>query len=147
MSLHMRFDCPDSELDRRALRRDVLRVMRCVGRRDAELSVVFVDDAMMRAFSREFRGIDRTTDVLAFPGGDEGEPPLLGDVAISLPTARCQARRHGCSLEAEVRRLIVHGVAHLRGHGHDSPSRARAMRAEERRILAALTGGRAYHSW
>ena len=99
----------------------------------------------MRRLNRDFRAIDRTTDVLAFPQSQDAEsipaavwPPVLGDIAISLPAARRQAPRYGHSLASEVRRLLVHGVVHLAGFDHKSPAEARAMRSEERRILSAF---------
>jgi probable rRNA maturation factor len=111
---------------------------------DAELSVVLTEDAGIRALNRTWRGIDRPTDVLSFPQR-EGEGPAgtpgapLGDVVISLETAAVQAEKLGHSLEAEVRRLLVHGVLHLLGHDHVQGGRAAAaMRRQERRLLARL---------
>ena len=113
-------------------------------------------DAHMRRLNREFRGKDLTTDVLSFPAGDiqarenhetlasEGlgmrktgdkkrSPVLLraGDIAISLPRARAQARRFGHSTGREVRILMLHGLLHLLGHDHESDG-GRMARAEKR---------------
>ncbi|MBI5509156.1 MAG: rRNA maturation RNase YbeY [Deltaproteobacteria bacterium] len=119
---------------------------------DAELSIAVVDDAAMRRLNLEWRGIDRTTDVLSFsqlegdqprapgrrgPGG--GRSLLLGDVVLSAPTARRQARRYRHPLPAEVDRLLVHAVLHLLGYDHvGSRRRALAMRRAERRLLRRL---------
>ena len=91
-------------------------------------------DAGLRSLNRRFRGEDRTTDVLSFAG--EGD--YLGDIAISVPRARTQARAGGHSLEAELQLLVVHGVLHLLGHDHASPAQRRAMWAAQDAILEKL---------
>lgn len=81
----------------------------------------FVDDAEMRVFNRDYRGQDKTTDVLSFPGGETPEGLHLGDVVISLPTAARQARQAlGGDLPRELRRLLLHGVLHCLGYDHES---------------------------
>jgi probable rRNA maturation factor len=96
-----------------------------------ELSLTLVTDRRMRALNREWRGKDRPTDVLSFPQHGAS----IGDVVISLETARRQAREGGWSLSAELRRLLAHGVLHCLGHDHHTPSQARRMAAAERRLL------------
>lgn len=85
----------------------------------ASLAVRFVGDRAMRAMNRDFRGRDRTTDVLSFPGGDTPEGRHLGDLAISVPAARRQAAAQGVTVERELRRLLLHGVLHCLGHDHE----------------------------
>jgi probable rRNA maturation factor len=70
----------------------------------------------MRRLNREYRGDDRSTDVLAFPAG---APEVLGDIVISLPYASRQASRRGESLHREVDRLLLHGYLHLLGYDHE----------------------------
>lgn len=86
-------------------------------RRAATVSVLLCGDARMRRLNREYRGIDRPTDVLSFPASD---PAFLGDVAVDVPYAARQARRRGHSLEREVQLLLAHGVLHLLGHDHET---------------------------
>ncbi len=77
----------------------------------------------MQALNRNFRGFDRTTDVLSFPAGDSispGEAPYLGDVVISVETARRQALRRGSTLPRELRVLALHGYLHLQGYDHET---------------------------
>lgn len=95
-------------------------------------AVRFVGDRTMRAFNRDFRGKDRTTDVLSFPGepGPEGWP--LGDVAISVPQAARQAGELGIRVERELRLLILHGALHCLGHDHETDGGE--MSALERRL-------------
>ena len=96
------------------------------------LSVALVSDRQMRQLNRRWRGQDRSTDVLAFPLDERG---ALGDVVISLDTARRQAREGGWPLAAELRRLLAHGILHCRGHDHGDERAARRMAAAERKLL------------
>lgn len=139
---------------------DARHLMALVGLAACELSIVIADDAFVHALNREFRGKDRPTDVLSFPqleeahevrAGDrlmqrEQARPLalvaetvLGDVVISVDTARRQARRLGVTPAARMRTLLVHGLLHLLGYDHErSPAEARRMFARERELAAAL---------
>jgi len=102
----------------------------------AELSVLLTGDRALRTLNRRWRGADRATDVLSFPLHDPpGKSDELGDVAISIDTARRRARREGRPLLAEVNRYLVHGILHLLGHDHERPEDARAMAAAEERVL------------
>lgn len=96
-----------------------------------ELSLTLVSDRRMRALNRRWRGKDRPTDVLSFPQHGAS----IGDVVISLDTARRQAREGGWPLSAELRRLLAHGLLHCLGHDHQTPGAARRMAAAERRLL------------
>jgi len=109
--------------------------------RDAELSLVLVSDRVMHELNRTWRGKNRPTDVLAFAQGEEGPAPdgLLGDVVISVDTARRQAAAFGHSLVVEADRLLVHGLLHLLGYDHErSPAEARRMQRKERAVLRAI---------
>ncbi len=92
-------------------------------------------DAHMRRLNRQFRRKDSTTDVLSFPAGDgfghAGGALRAGDIAISLPRARAQARRYGHSTEREIRVLMLHGLLHLLGFNHQSDG-GRMARSEKR---------------
>jgi probable rRNA maturation factor len=117
------------------------RMLRAAGREQAELSVVLVDDSTIQRLNREYRAIDRPTDVLSFPmleGDFAGlQPELLGDVAISIPTAARQAKRARRSLEHEVAHLLAHGILHLLGMDHDTRRREAVMRKETERLVEA----------
>ena len=129
-------------MSRRVLARKAKAILDAVGRGDRELSIRLVGDAEMRRLNRRWRGRDRTTDVLSFPLEEGPFPEIaiaLGDVVISLDTARRQAEERGLSLRAEVDRLLVHGVLHLAGYDHEvSPREERRMKRKERRVLADL---------
>lgn len=101
---------------------------------ESELSVVLCGDEVIHELNREWRGKDRPTDVLAFAMG-EGEaggisPGLLGDVVISVDTARRQAPEHGRTILGEVTMLLAHGLLHLLGYDHRTPDEDRRMRAK-----------------
>jgi probable rRNA maturation factor len=99
----------------------------------AEVSLSVVPDAEMRKLNLRWRRKDRPTDVLSFPL-QEGRRHL-GDVVISLDTARRQAKDGGWPLSAELRRLLAHGLLHCAGHDHEAPDDARRMQRAERRLL------------
>jgi probable rRNA maturation factor len=118
------------------------------GHPDAEVSLVFVDDDYIHRLNREYRGVDRPTDVLSFalqegePMPAAGEEILLGDVVISLEMARRQSEEYGHSFEREVAFLVVHGVLHLLGYDHQTEEQRRAMREKEETIMARMGLGR-----
>jgi len=106
-----------------------------------DLTVLLGDDAQVRELNRQYLAIDAPTDVLSFPAG-EADPDTgvtyLGDVIISVPQARAQARAAGHGLEAEVQLLVVHGVLHLLGHDHAQPRARERMWAAQADVLSQL---------
>jgi probable rRNA maturation factor len=120
----------------REFERRLRRALR-LGRR--HFTVCLIDDAAMEQMNRRFRGKARPTDVLSFPWNDAGSRPLmkrgsdpmrhfLGDIAISVETARRNARLEGHSLRNEIRWLILHGVLHLLGYNHETDGGAMTAR-------------------
>jgi probable rRNA maturation factor len=101
-----------------------------------EVSLVLAGDRLLRRLNRDFRGKDRPTDVLSFPG-DGGEAGL-GDVVISVETAGRNARRLGRSLLQELDVLALHGFLHVLGHDHETDGGA--MDRLERRLRKQLLG-------
>ena len=93
-------------------------------------SVCLVSDAVMQRYQKRFRGVNQSTDVLAFPDGAAGR---AGDLLVSAETARRQARRLGHSVETEIQILLLHGLLHLRGLDHKGPRDAARMARAERR--------------
>ncbi len=105
-----------------------------------EVAVVVVGDREMRRLNRRFRGIDRPTDVLAFPldanPAKADADRMLGEIYCNHDHTRRWQREHGWSLAAELVRLAVHGCLHLLGFDHKTKAEARAMTAAEERIMA-----------
>lgn len=118
----------------RILRKAAKAALRHHNAANAELTLALMGDAGLRSLNRRFRGEDKATDVLSFPG----EGGYLGDIAISVPHARAQARAGGHSLAAELQLLAVHGVLHLLGHDHARPAQRRTMWAAQDAILQQL---------
>lgn len=128
-------DHPSSAWAVRVLRRAARTFVKtlCPG---GELSIVVTTDREIRKLNRQWRGKDEATDVLSF----EQDPKLglLGDVVISLDTARRQAREGGRPLSEELERLLAHGVLHLLGHDHQKPAEARKMAKAEAALLGQV---------
>jgi len=132
----------------RRIERTARDLLLASGRPDASLSLTFVGDAAMRRLNRQYRGYDRSTDVLSFPLYEPFTVPkkapehapelLLGDVIISVDVAARQARAYEATLEAEITRLLVHSVAHLLGHDHEEPCERKRMLREEKKLAAAV---------
>jgi len=107
-----------------------------------EVSVALVDDSTMRELNRSYRGYDKPTDVLAF-ALREGEAfaPVdeepLGDVIVSIPTARRQAAARRRSVLDEVTMLVAHGLLHLLGYDHATKAEEKVMTAKTRELEAA----------
>ena len=95
-----------------------------------EVSVTFTDNEEIHKLNKQFRGVDRPTDVLSFPlfdyEGESEEPPvdeligMLGDIVLSLEQAELQAKEYGHSFEREVAFLTVHSMLHLLGYDHET---------------------------
>lgn len=109
----------------------------------AAADVTLVSNKKIREYNRDFRGVDRATDVLSFPMGDgeeyDQDPDtgecLLGDIVISLEKASEQAAEYGHSYEREVGFLTIHSMLHLLGYDHIDESEGDEMRAHEKIIL------------
>ena len=133
------------EEDRRLLRRRLGRMVRAVERaeaseRELEVSVLVTDDATIHELNRDYRGKDRPTDVLAF-AQREGEggglhPEILGDIVVSLETARRQAKQ---GLLAEILFLSAHGLCHLLGYDHQTDAEEAEMNERVGAVLAEGT--------
>ena len=111
---------------------------------ESEMSVLLVDDRAIRDLNRDFRNIDRATDVLSFPSGEyplaEGADYLyIGDMALSLERARKQAEEYGHSYEREVAFLTAHSVLHCLGYDHEEgPEEEKDMFSRQEAILLEM---------
>ena len=116
------------------------RILQSLGCLKAELSLLLVNDTQIQRLNRRYRGIDRPTDVLAFSMQEGENPPtasqMLGDVVISVGTAKRWAKSQGRPLELEVTVLLIHGILHLLGYHHEGSKEA--ARLVERKTRAVL---------
>ena len=141
-------------LDTRAFANVLERLLAEIGERGTSVSLTFVRDAEMRELNRTHRDKDAPTDVLSFPlfapegfdrsgatrplvAGAEAER-MLGDIVVSVDTARRQAAEYDAPLAREVERLLIHAVLHLAGHDHIETGERTVMEAEERRLADAI---------
>jgi len=110
---------------------------------EGELSLVFTDDEAIRALNARWRGKDKPTNVLSFPGAPlkpgGGPGPMLGDVVIARETVEREAELEGKPFGHHLSHLLVHGFLHLLGYDHEDPAEAVQMEALERRVLAGLS--------
>ena len=113
----------------------------------AEISVRFVDDEIIHELNREYRHVDRSTDVLSFPLGENGVydinhdtgAKILGDIVISMQHAVMQAELYGHTLQREIAFLTVHSMLHLLGYDHEAEGLERVrMREKEEAVLTQL---------
>jgi probable rRNA maturation factor len=106
----------------------------------AELSVVLTDDAEQKALNRDWRGIDKPTNVLSFPQIEPFGPVsgILGDVILARQTLEREAVEQGVSFEDHFTHLMVHGFLHILGYDHMDDDEALVMEGLETQILASL---------
>ena len=107
----------------------------------ATVSVLLTDDDTIQKLNRDFRGIDKPTDVLSFEDGESPFPDApvhLGDIAISVPYALRDAEREGWGESAEFQLIAVHGTLHLLGHDHGDDDEKARMWAAQEKILRSL---------
>lgn len=137
--IHYRNAAQEGGVNGPALVRTARSLLGAAGQPGASLSITLLDDAAMRNLNREHRGKDRATDVLSFGAGEDlGPEQLLGDVVISVETARRQAAEYDAPLQSEIYRLLIHGLLHVLGHDHEGPADREKMEAEERRLAKAI---------
>ncbi|HET9533162.1 MAG TPA: rRNA maturation RNase YbeY [Blastocatellia bacterium] len=114
-------------IDRSEIARLAAATIAALSREQMSAAIVFVRDPVMRSLNREYRNIDRATDVLSFPSRDEqtasesfGDALFLGDVVVSTDTALRQAQEAGHNVERELSELVIHGILHLCGYDHET---------------------------
>ena len=93
------------------------KALHAIGKSESSATIAFVSDKRIRELNRQFRGIDKATDVLSFPAEEKVN---LGDIAVSIDTAAMQAKENGLTLDGEIAQLILHGLLHLCGYDHET---------------------------
>jgi probable rRNA maturation factor len=112
-----------------ALTRHILRIEK----QKLPVNIIFTDDHTLENLNSRFRKKHRPTDVLSFPA--DPELGIIGEIYISIDTARQQARDYNAPLREEVLRLVCHGVLHLCGYDHDSEKNTVRMQNKEKQYL------------
>ena len=122
------------------------KVAELYGLKNAEVSVTLTDDEHIHKLNREYRGVDRPTDVLSFALTESDEPTveggpeteILGDLILSVERVAAQAEEYGHSLKREAAFLTLHGMLHLLGYDHIKDEDREEMEAEQRTVMDAL---------
>ena len=109
--------------------------------RSVAVRLVDADEAVQ--LNRDYRGKDYAPNVLSFPLDDDfplppGKPRPLGDIVLCLPVVQAEAAEYGKTFEQRLAHLLIHGLLHLAGHGHDEEPRRLAMEALEAAVMADL---------
>jgi len=119
--VHIRWDRRPAQPTAEALRKVITGCLGSLGSENTEVHLVLTGDQTMRELNQRFRDIDRSTDVLSFPDGDElpSKRRLLGEIVISLDSARHQAEALGHGEVRELCELALHGTLHLLGYDHE----------------------------
>lgn len=132
-------------VNRRAAARLSRVVLDRIGRQDATLTITFIRDRAMRRLNRDYRGIDKPTDVLSFAYHeaddvfeDGSEAGHIGDLVISAETAERYAGELGLTFEREIEHLVIHGTLHLAGYDHETDKGE--MNRLERKLRKELLG-------
>ena len=110
-------------------------------RPEAEVSLLLCDDARIRDINREWRGLDKPTNVLSFPAAPPamlGESPAVGDIAIAYETVAREAEEEAKSFRDHYMHMVLHGFLHLIGYDHETDEEADEMEALETSILGGL---------
>ena len=132
---------PDA-LDARAEQavREALKQSKATVTGASELSVVLTDDAEQQGLNRDWRGIDKSTNVLSFPQIEPFGPVsgILGDIILARETLEREALEQGVSFEDHFTHLMVHGFLHILGYDHMDDDEALVMESLETQILASL---------
>lgn len=105
------------------------KILSALGNREARVCILFADDAGIRKLNKRYRRRDKSTDVLAFD---------TGDIIISAETAARNSRDFGTTMADELKLYMIHGILHLAGYDDGSPSKRRAMRTMEEKVLRIL---------
>jgi phosphate starvation-inducible protein PhoH and related proteins len=134
---------PDCEQIVRAAATATLTSQAASGRAGRSVAILLADDDTLRELNGRFRQVDKSTNVLAFEGGDNMSPARgqdlhLGDIAVAYQTIEREAREQDKTLSDHLSHMIVHGVLHLLGYDHEDASERKQMEAIERAVLAEL---------
>ena len=151
MDITINVDPETLELDEE-IKHEIIRAVETMGdlydAANCEVSITVTDDQRIHDLNRQYRGIDRPTDVLSFAFNESDEPEIifddedhidtLGDIIVSIDRARAQAVEYGHSFKREIIFLIVHGMLHLLGYDHIEESDRLEMEAEQKFVMAEL---------
>jgi probable rRNA maturation factor len=131
------------------LKSDAKKILHALNYVDFALTILLTNNTVIQSYNREYRGIDKPTDILSFSFHDylkPGEPieaccndeKNIGDLVISLEYVQNDAEKWGESFEQRIQTLLVHGICHLLGYDHETEEEYNIMHREEMRLLKVL---------
>ncbi len=124
--------------EKKNIRSTVLKTLKLLDQsKDSEICISFVDDETIRELNNSYRNINRATDVLSFLQ-DGPDFSILGDIVISVNTAKRHAVRYENTYEFEINKLLVHGILHLLGYDHKKKKEIIVMREKEKELLTQI---------
>lgn len=136
------FNETEEKIELEALKELMNYATKCEKVENAVFNIIFIDNEKIHKMNKEYRGIDRATDVISFALEDddtcvhiEGTPRILGDIYISIEKAKEQAEAYGHSFKREISFLAVHGLLHLLGYDHMKPEEEKMMFGRQELIL------------
>ncbi|MFC1666243.1 rRNA maturation RNase YbeY [Candidatus Omnitrophota bacterium] len=127
------------KIDKKEIARCAKFVLRAMGEHNAELSLLFVKDYYIKELNRKYRKINSRTDVLVFAmregQGILKDSPILGDVVISVETAKREAKKRKLSIHKETCLYLVHGILHLLGYDDIKKRDRQIMKSKEEELM------------
>ena len=144
MAVLLRNEHPEIKIDSLDIKLKNQKIMIHLDFLDQEISILFMKDVDIRQLNKEFRNVDKATDVLSFPQNqDDGlsfpSEKILGDIAISLDKAKFQAKQHDLAFKEEIILLLIHGILHLLGYDHEISEREEIkMRKKTRELFKEI---------
>ncbi|KAF0156520.1 MAG: putative rRNA maturation factor [Syntrophaceae bacterium] len=133
------------KIDKRKIRAKVTKLLGLLDCGNKEISITFVDDETIQGINQQYLSKDRPTNVISFPlqEGEFGDmnPEILGDIVISVDTARRDAEKGHFNFDEEILFLIIHGLLHLLGYNHENTSKGNTLRMaqKEKELFRLLT--------
>ena len=127
MEVHIANLC-NSKVKAGEIQSTIRKILKTEKSKSEGVNIIFCDDKKILELNRRFRQINKPTDVLSFPFDDSD---LLGEIYISLDTAKKQSEKNGNSFDNEIQRLVVHGCVHLLGYNHKNKRDQRKMEEVE----------------
>ena len=126
-------------LAEQTVREAIVAASATISTKNGELSIVLTDDSSIRALNRQWRGIDKPTNVLSFPGlGIDDGPRMFGDIVIAYETLERECEQDQREFLHHLAHLAVHGFLHLIGYDHETDAEADKMEGLESRIMTRL---------
>lgn len=136
MGIQIRYEKKIPEIKRRRLRQKIKTVLKDLGCDKKEISILFTDDKKIAELNKRYLKRDGPTNVMSFPIMERG---ILGDIVISVDTAKRETEKTGETLEEALLRLFIHGLLHLLGYDHErSEEEEKKMQKEEERLLSLV---------